>query len=297
MFNRPSLYERFPLYKSRQGHQAVMAYYESVLQHWPVPVESLTITTRYGPTHLLTAGSPSAPALLLFHGQGDTALLWKPVFASLAQRYRLYAPDIIGQPGKSAPVRLLYKGSRYDEWLQDLYDGLHIVQADVMGLSLGGYLALRLGMVAPERVGRMILIAPAGMARVKLSGIIQLLPVGLFPSRTTCRWFMEHDGVPVSDQAVEWPYLMAKHFIPSGPPPLFSGDELRRIAAPVSLLVGQRDLLFNADAIVRRAHKHLPNLVTANIIPQSGHNLIRERPEIVEASALGFLSSATFSIK
>ncbi len=268
-----------------------MAYYETALGGWSLPVESLAVGTRFGETHILAAGPPAAPPLLLLHGLGDTALLWKPLFAGLSQQYRLYAPDILGQPGKSAPVRLPYRGSAFGEWLQDVLDALGLVAPDVIGLSLGAFLALRLSMLAPQRAGRLVLLSPAGMAPVKLSTVVRLLPVGLFPSRTTCRRFMECYGVKATDEALDWASLMTKHFIPAPPPPLLPPDQLRNVAAPVSVLAGQHDLFFDAEEIVRRARRYLPHLVSAKVLPGVGHNLVREAANDIQAFLLSALRS------
>jgi pimeloyl-ACP methyl ester carboxylesterase len=94
----------------------------------------------------------------------------------------------------------------------------------------------------------------------------------------------------VTDQAVEWACLISRHFIPAPPPPVFAPAELRRVAAPVSILLGQYDLFFNTEAIVKRVQQYLSNLTTAEIIPEAGHNLVRERPQLVEEFVLRALA-------
>ncbi len=269
----------------------MMAYYEAALREWAIPVESITAKTRFGPTHILISGPQDAPPLLLLHGLGDTALLWMPLLSALGSAYRLCAPDIPGQPGKSAPVRLPYTGPSYPEWLQDVLDALDVACTDVIGLSLGSYLALRLGAAAPQRVRRLGLLSPAGMAPVRLSTLLQLLPVGLFPSRAVFRWFMERYGATVTDQALERASLMSKHYIPAPPPPVLSPGELSRVSAPVSLLVGEHEIFFNAESIIRRARQYLPNVAAAHIVPGAGHNLVRERPELIQSFLLSTFDS------
>ncbi len=275
-----------PIYKSPWGRKKILAYYEAALQDCPVPIERLIVDTRHGSTHIIAAGPRTAPALLLLHGLGDTALLWRPLFAELSHSYRLYAPDIPGQPGQSAPGRLPYRGLVYGEWLRDVLDSLDVGIANVIGLSLGGFSALCLAMAAPERVGKIVLLGPAGMVPVKLASLIRLLPVGLFPSRANCRRFMERGGAVVTEQALDWACLISRYFIPAPAPRVFTGGELQRVVAPAWLLVGQQDSFFDGDDMVRRARQYLPNLVSATIIPRAGHNLVRERGDTVQALAL-----------
>ena len=286
MLSRRSLLGLLPVYKSAHGRNVIMAYYEAVLGNWSIPVERLEVLTRFGPAHILASGPVTASPLLLFHGLGDTALLWMPLFGALSQSHRLYAPDIIGQPGKSSPVRLSYTGPAYVEWLLDILEALSLDSTDAIGPSLGGYLAMRLALAVPQRLRRLALLSPAGITPPRLSAFIRLLPVGMFRSRRTCRWFMERDGATVTDQAVEWAYLMSSHYIPAPPPPVLSPGALSQITAPVSLLAGEHDLFFSAHAILRRARQCLPNLVSADIVTGAGHNLVRERTDLVQTFAL-----------
>lgn len=45
-----------PVYKSKEGKNAVLKVYDSLLVQWPVPYEVLNISTRYGNTHIIACG-------------------------------------------------------------------------------------------------------------------------------------------------------------------------------------------------------------------------------------------------
>ena len=67
--------------------------------------ESLTVGTRLGDTHVLALGPEGAPPVVFLPGANalnPTCLKW---FLPLAERHRFYAPDIVGQPGRSAQER------------------------------------------------------------------------------------------------------------------------------------------------------------------------------------------------
>jgi pimeloyl-ACP methyl ester carboxylesterase len=67
--------------------------------------ESLTVGTRLGDTHVLALGPEGAPPVVFLPGANalnPTCLKW---FLPLAECHRLYAPDIVGQPGRSAQER------------------------------------------------------------------------------------------------------------------------------------------------------------------------------------------------
>jgi pimeloyl-ACP methyl ester carboxylesterase len=88
-----------------------------------------------------------------------TCLEW---FLPLAEHHRLYAPDIVGQPGLSAQTRPSPKGDGHAFWVEDVLDGLQ--RAPLVGLSYGAGLAIRNIGLAPERISRAALVSPAGIA-------------------------------------------------------------------------------------------------------------------------------------
>jgi pimeloyl-ACP methyl ester carboxylesterase len=90
-----------------------------------------------------------------------TYLKW---FLPLAERHRLYAPDIVGQPGRSAQVRLSPKEDGHAFWVEDVFNGIGLERAPLVGLSYGAGLAVRTMGLAPERVSRAALVCPSGIA-------------------------------------------------------------------------------------------------------------------------------------
>ena len=88
-------------FKSKKGETAFMAAYDAMLQYWPVPYESFDIPGAYGCTHLVASGPKDAPAVVLLHGGRASLTMWSANVGDLSREYRVYAVDIIGQPGKS----------------------------------------------------------------------------------------------------------------------------------------------------------------------------------------------------
>src|SRR5512141_2692619 len=93
------------VYKSPEGYAEVAAAYDRVLAAWPVPYEEHMVRTSYGQTHVITCGAAEAPPLLLLHGGINCALMWISCIADLAPHFSIYAPDIMGDIGKSFPSR------------------------------------------------------------------------------------------------------------------------------------------------------------------------------------------------
>lgn len=113
--------------------------YDEALAGLGLGYESLTVRTRLGDTHILVVGPEDAPPAVFLPGGNflnPTCLSW---FMPLAQRHRLYAPDIVGQPGRSAQERPSPKGDGHAFWVEDVLDGLGLREpVPLIGLSYGG---------------------------------------------------------------------------------------------------------------------------------------------------------------
>lgn len=104
----------------------------------------------------------SGPPLLLIHGIADSSETWLPVFAELAKRYTVIAPDLLGH-GDSAKPRADYAVAAYACGMRDLLTVLGIDRVTVVGHSLGGGVAMQFAYQFPERCERLALISSAGM--------------------------------------------------------------------------------------------------------------------------------------
>ena len=93
------------IYKTEAGRQAVESFYRKAIDRWPVAHKQVIVPTRHGDTFVIASGPATAPPLILRHGSGSNAAVWIRDVAQWATRYRVYAVDIIGEPGLSAPSR------------------------------------------------------------------------------------------------------------------------------------------------------------------------------------------------
>ncbi len=72
-------------------------------------------------------------------------------------------------------------------------------------------------------------------------------------------------------------------------PTVFNDDELRQIKAHTLLLIGAEEVICNPEEAVNRAKQLIQN-VEAEVIPNAGHGLPMEQPELVNERILGFLN-------
>ena len=148
-------------FKTEAAEARYMAAYDAVLAKWPVAYEEITVPTRLGATHVIASGPADAPPLVLLHAMMATATVWRPNVEALSEHFRVYAVDTVGQGGRTVASRKIESRRDYADWLNDLFDGLGIARASIVGNSYGGFIALNQAAMAPERIDRMVLISPA----------------------------------------------------------------------------------------------------------------------------------------
>lgn len=147
-----------------------------------IPVGKRRIST-------LTMGS--GPDVLLLHGLGGTRASLFETAAELSRHYRVHAPDLPGFGSSCKPAIGGYNARWFAEIMLGLMDELGIDRAHVVGNSMGGRIAIEMGLQVPERVAALGLLCPA-VAWVKrgLHPVVRLLrpEFGLLPhgfSRST----------------------------------------------------------------------------------------------------------------
>jgi pimeloyl-ACP methyl ester carboxylesterase len=128
------------------------------------------------------------PAILLIHGIAGSSTAWRAVMPTLAQRYTVIAPDLIGHGQSAKPVGDYSLGA-YASGMRDLLRVLGVPRASIVGQSFGGGVALQLAYQHPELCERLVLVDSGGLGRevswllrfMALPGSEYLMPV-LFPS-------------------------------------------------------------------------------------------------------------------
>jgi pimeloyl-ACP methyl ester carboxylesterase len=116
------------------------------------------VRTRAGTVATMEAGT--GRPIQMLHGLGGTKISFIPTVAALAPEYRTIAMDAPGFGDSDKPF------GRYDaafmaRWAVALLDKLGIERADVLGHSMGGRIALELGMRHADRVGSLMLMTPS----------------------------------------------------------------------------------------------------------------------------------------
>jgi pimeloyl-ACP methyl ester carboxylesterase len=273
------------IYTSEGGAQAIGQRYRELLAGWPVPAEHLRVPTREGETFVVASGPADAPALVLLHGSGSNALTWAADVAAWSEHFRVYAVDLIGEPGLSAPARPPMTSGAYTPWLGDVLDGLSVPRASVVAISLGGWIALDYATRHPQRVERMVLLTPPGVARQKsgavLAGLL-LKPFGEWGKRKSVELALGPVLRTLPRQADDFVQLVARHFrYRREPVPVVDDDALRRATMPFLVVLGARDALIDSRRTAERLSRLVPS-ATVRVVPEAGHLLPAQTEPIVE---------------
>jgi pimeloyl-ACP methyl ester carboxylesterase len=270
------------IYRSETGRQEVMSLYDKVLALWPVPFETLNIPTRHGNTFVIASGPPAGRPLILLHGSCSNAVSWIGEAGRYSRDFRTYAVDIPGEPGRSAPNRPSWNSPAYAEWMEDLLKALNISRVSLLGISQGGWTALKFATIHPERVEKLVLISPAGITTDKLSFLLKAILYSQMGRRGAIALNRLTFGRGSVDAgALDFMTAIMTYFRPRiGRLELFTDEELKRLTMPVLLLGGAQDSIRNVEKIAVRLGRLHPGLLT-HIYPDRGHVLVNVSEQVV----------------
>jgi 4,5:9,10-diseco-3-hydroxy-5,9,17-trioxoandrosta-1(10),2-diene-4-oate hydrolase len=124
------------------------------------------LTVRSGQEmHVLEAGT--GPVVVFVHGSGPGANAYSNFslnYSTIAAAgYRVVLPDLIGFGYSAKPVGVDYTLDLFTTTFTEVLDALNIQQCVLVGNSLGGAVALKVAMDQPQRVRKLVLMAPGGI--------------------------------------------------------------------------------------------------------------------------------------
>lgn len=118
-----------------------------------------SFVTRRGKISTLSAGE--GDPVVCVHGLGGTKASFLPTVAALAHRHRVLALDLPGFGDSDKPLTAAYDAPYFADSVIALLDELGIERAHLIGNSMGGRVAIELGLLHPERVEKVALLSPA----------------------------------------------------------------------------------------------------------------------------------------
>ena len=104
------------------------------------------------------------PPLVMVHGVASRAADAALLYPALMRHRRVYALDLLGYGNSERPRDATYTVAMQAEVVRGFMDALHLRDADLLGVSLGGWIALKVAAEHPVRVKKLVLVSSAGLA-------------------------------------------------------------------------------------------------------------------------------------
>ena len=265
--------------------------------------------------HCLKAGEGNVPVLLLHGGGYDSASLsYKHAVGPISEHHRVFAPDWPGY-GESDKPEMQYSTEYYVGFLGRLMDALSLEKASLVGISMGGAIALGFSLRSPQRVDKLVLVdshglggeVPGGVASyvfVRLPLLNKLVWAALGRSRRMVRASLQttfYDPRAITENLVNEVYELVKKPRVGQAWRSWQKNEIGReglrtnfvnrlheLAVPTLILHGAEDK-YVPDSWALRAHTLIEDS-ELHIFPQCGHWLTLERPGEFDSAVLEFLA-------
>lgn len=272
-------------------------------------MDTLVRRTTGLPVNLAYLDAGSGPPVIFVHEFAGDLRSWLPQVNALSRRYRCIAYSARGYTPSDVPTDPKAYGWEFAvSDLIALMDFLKIDQAHVVGLSMGGYAVVTAGWMHPQRMlsisacsagsgsvskGREEMIASSRALADQIerdgirSGIAEYAraasripflekdPVGF---DTFFEQFAGHDALGSA--------LTLRGFQAGRPSLLDKGAELARVRAPVMMMLGDRDSGCVEPTLFM--WQTIPGATLA-VLPNSGHCINLEEPEVFNRLLLDFL--------
>ncbi len=261
------------------------------------------------------------PPLILLHGCPFSAFEWNAIIPTLAQRYRVIAPDLIGLGDTPVTLSDDYRLPRDVQMVRQLMDHYGIQSAPFVGHDHGGATLLLLMNADPDRINGAILTNieaydqwPSAPETPYLKAIVNPLtgpimyhlmrlrfvqseafglafhdPETTMPPETLAGFIQPHIATPARWQRLRrffrWQLDPAHNRVTMEAVP-----GMRAFDRPVRLLWGRQDENFG-PAIAERLQSDLPGAQEIVWFEHSAHMPMLEEPDIYAAEVVDFVES------
>ncbi len=268
--------DRARYYRSPEAATEIIDCYQALLAEWPAAIRRHTVPTSQGDTFVMESGNASGPPLVLLHGSLANSASWMREAELWSPHFHLFAVDMIGEPGLSAPERPPLDSDAYARWLDDVLDALELPKAALAGVSLGGWLALDYVIRRPQRVSQLAVIVPGGVGpqRNILIWALPLMVLGPWGRRKVSERLLGPEPeitTPLERRFGDMIKRIGRSCIPRYDRlPVFSDEALAAIDVPVMAVVAGRDVILAPGPMRERLEAHVPDL-RMRYLPEARH--------------------------
>ncbi|GKV55913.1 putative 2-succinyl-6-hydroxy-2,4-cyclohexadiene-1-carboxylate synthase [Sporosarcina sp. NCCP-2222] len=257
--------------------------------------------------------NPEKPAIVFLHGFTGSSSTWRDAMNTLKDDFSVFAVDLTGHGKTSTPLEAdRYSMSEQVADLDDLFSKLQLSRFIFVGYSMGGRLAIGYTARHPEKIAALLLessspglqkeeeriarqASDAGLAERLLQNGIETFVnnwenIPLFESQKMLS--ADKRKAIREERMSQSPTGLANSLrgFGTGSQPSY-WEILRELQMPVLLMTGELDSKF--VAIAREMKKDLPK-ATQIIVPQAGHAIHVEKPELFVTIVKEYLEGLTY---
>lgn len=248
--------------------------------------------------HYTDEGQRSGPALVFINSLGTDLRIWDGVVPRFASRYRIIRHDKRGHGLSDCPPTP-YSIRQHAQDLGDLLEQLGVERVTLVGISVGGMIAMDFAASHPDRVSRLVLCDTApkiGTAEMWNERIGALRAHGMdhLGDAILSRWFAPSFIQNQPDAARGYYHMLTRTPVDG-----YTGTceairdvdlwpSVAQIQAPTLILCGAEDLATTPDGAARLATA-IPN-ANYHIIDDAAHLPCIEQPAILASLIDSFLA-------
>jgi pimeloyl-ACP methyl ester carboxylesterase len=219
--------------------------------------------------------------LILVHGLSASTLWWIRNVPELVRHYRVYLVDLPGFGAMHFP-RGRFVLANAASWLLSWMKAIDLERAHFIGHSMGGYICLWIAAHHPEKVCRLVLVAPSVKAHVRtVTAYIVPLLVGLRYSMPSFLWILCFDALRAGPITL---VRTTRDLIA-----LDVQEEIQAVSAPTLLVWGENDTLVLPE-LAHVLHKDIAHSQLV-LLKKASHVCMYDRSRDFNQAVLTFLQS------
>jgi pimeloyl-ACP methyl ester carboxylesterase len=287
--------ELMPTFTKIGDQRQFLSDYQKELKSWSVHTEELDIETEFGKTHIISFGNLQGKPLILLHWFYSNSTEWKYMAPFLQERFRVYAIDVMGDMGKSYASNPPKSEKEVSQWFNQVLDGLSLNKVSLCGHSNGGFQAMLIAQQNPDKIEKLILLAPAaGFKPFSFKFFLSAFGTAIFPKDIILETFKNAGTLKANLWSKEMTEMLALSFRVAAVqlrvyPREFSDEELKAIKVPTLLILGNEEMIYSPAEAAERASGIMPNSKVI-MLPDCGHAIPFDAPREASNAIDSFLS-------
>ena len=251
--------------------------------------------TQVGPYRVHYYEGGEGPPLVFVHGLGAESLNWVPAMLDMHHQFHVYAIDLLGH-GESQKPDIAYSIEQQSEMLRQFLATQNIKSADLVGVSMGGWVALKLAIEHPEVVNRLVVADAAGLkfqTNVTVKNFLPATPeefsafmAMLTPRQYPAPYPLQRDFL---NKVAEHAWITRRIFASFLTYQDVLDGKLQKVKAPALVIWGKQEKLIPLS-VGEEMKQQLPNS-SLLVCADSGHLAVFECWNKLEPDVASFLSS------